>query len=311
MNTLKTILIITAITLLTACGGDDSPTPTTKKRITNSEVISSSRTRNYAVAYNGNLIKSYQTIDGGNIVDIVPTYNGDDKIVLLDNVNYSYDDKGRLKKATYSSSSGENETTYIYDSDNRIIRTISKRMENGVEDTTYGNTCTFEYQSGKLKSILRNTNGGSYYKTILEYDANGNIILVTSKSQSSDGISFSKSSNYQITYDTNKNPNYEMLKSAGLLDEAGWSQYYLRGYGNQIFKPIVRVDLGFVHSTLVFYGNKNNVVSSQGRYSSSSYDYTYDDAGYPIKSIGTFSSTYDNGQTHSYSLEINYTYENY
>lgn len=310
----KTVLLVLVTLVMVACGGDDSPMPT-KKRITNSEVISTSSsgtvtTRNYAVAYNGNLIKSYQVYSGGTVTTYTPAYNGDNKMILpaSGGRNYTYDSKGRLEKSTLSSRGDVLETTFMYNTDDQIIEVISKRTRNGVEERSQRYTSTLTYQNGKLKNVLKHHPVIGYSKTSLEYDANGNVILFTEQDISGDGVTFGETVNYQITYDTNKNPTYEMLQNGGLLNANGFTPYTLYGGSkNKIFDDVYQLELG--SESLYFYG-KNNVMSNQRKPKAVSYDYTYDDVGYPTKLKVQYSVTYD-GTTYNYSEEVNYTYENY
>lgn len=198
--------------------------------------------------------------------------------------NYQYDNSGKL----LSSQKNGDSYTYQYDNQNRLVKQSKVGSSDYISLSYNGNviTVTNSYSNFsstpfveiseiytdtlgriiKTKRITPSTTSGSLVEEYV-YDARNNIIQKTYKESNTTPPQSDYSINYQ--YDDKKNPFYYAYKKIYK------NLYYLQnrtGIANGIIT-------GVTPNNLTAYGN------------STTFTYTYNNAGYPIKII----QTYDNG----------------
>lgn len=299
-KTIKMWATVIAVSLFfIACSKDDVPATTNKRPVKIDGAFNSGYNFTNPITYNGKLLKSYKSI-GEGIATVNVSYNATNKITNItfvgndwqSTITYQYTNKGNIASITDS----WGKTTFTYNT-NGTVQVIAKNFdENGNETDSRTSILTLENEM--LKSVSYQNNSGQYFKESFSYDTNNNLIAVTEQSDSTNGINFSTSATYNITYDDKINPTYAILNDSNALNKGGWSLYSFH-HGFNGLKVSYEVYLGGNHS-IFFYG-KNNYTTNE-RYSNISYNYTYDDAGYPTELIET---------NNSRNVKFNYTYENY
>ena len=195
----------------------------------------------------------------------------------INNTTYSFDTYGKLISVqTYNGY-----YTYVYDNQNRLIKEVETGTNNYINLTYDTNKVTltryYEYSGGSSTEIFEQTldNSGriikhrrltpaTYETSMLDeyiYDNNGNISEVRFKE---DNYGYpDRIIHYQ--YDNKPNPYFYSLKKINN------SIYYLKcltGLNNYEFS-------GFTPNNMTIYG-------------STTYSYTYDEAGYPKTQLKTY-----------------------
>ncbi len=326
MNTLKTILIITAITLLTACGGDDSPTPPPQRVVSSNVKLTGSSgsvtIRDYALTYNAdNMVSAYQYLGYSPyaVTDATISYNLNKKVSKSAGKTFEYDANDKIVKITEEDSRESFETTLIYDDVGKIIRANGKRFTNGVEDSDRAST-RFAYTNGVLTKITTTYTYGSgfssVYTTDLTYDANGNIGSIVQTSGSSDRETVRT---INLTYDTNNEIGYNLASTSGwLLNNQGISLIpILGGSGSRLFNQLRSIYVGYASMKLY---SKNNIVTKEeiteyqnvvNTRKASTYSYTYNNANYPLTVNESYTYERTGDPTETATFETTYTYEEY
>ncbi len=302
INTLKTILIITVITVLTACSKDDAPSNNNKRPVKIEIMYDDRYNFTNDITYNGNLLSEY-TVVGEGIAKTNLTYNTANKITKLvfttdgwTNVyTYQYNSQGNIETITDSG----NKTTFSYNANGTINQTVAQSFDDSGNERKRL-ISTFAYENDLLKSIATSDFETGHYKESFTYDANNNLTTIIKQSQSSDGITFNRTDTYTISYDDKINPAYKILDDSNVLINGGWSFYNIYN-GHSGLKEAYTQTLGNGHF-MSFY-SKNNYITNKNYEYITSYNYTYDDAGYPVKLVET-TRNFNN-------IEYNYVYENY
>lgn len=314
MKTLKLLALIPITIFFFACSNDDDnePNPNSNKRLVKTERIYNGDANakiTCNLSYNNDILNTFQIYGEGEIVDVSLTYNSNTKITKQSTSYgeyiYSYNSQGNVEKI--KDDSNKSELILTYDSEGNIAQSTAKEFDDtGTE--THNQTKDFFYENGLLKSISYQNSSGKYFKDIFEYDSNDNIIAVTNKSDSNDGISFGFSTRYQISYDDKINPSYKILKEANTLNTGGLSVYNIASGSNGYLNPVCYSYLGGSFS-ITFY-SKNNILSNDFIPNNQSYDYNYDTANYPTRLIDSRAIIGTN-PIRKYTLQYDYFYEEY
>lgn len=226
-------------------------------------------------------------------------YDDAGRVIKIGATNYQFDDQGRVirkDKGEYSSAE------YTYDDAGRIIE-IAARHPNSTGDGANTSFTTIDYNSEGLPDAVLNINTREeigtpeYFRTILSYDSNGNLIQQYVEN-GLDGINYMLFGNTTYTYDDKKNPFKEAIESTGIDRSIHLEQF---------------IDMNSTHFNLLartgimYFTSANNLLSQSDGSITITYEYTYNDDGYPETLARTYDGTSGGGgiskRNHSFNYE--------
>ncbi|WP_303318297.1 hypothetical protein Q4Q34_10665 [Flavivirga abyssicola] len=280
----KTILLtLLTITLFNCNKDDDSMQPEQNIRLKTYAI----NEYEYDFIYNDlGKITNFSTPSGNHSI----IYNEDGQIIQNGTESYTYNSQGEISKI----SSSTNNITIVYNNKG-LIATM-------VQDTGIHIFHTsFEYDSNDklIETVLKGPPVTGYYRNKFVYDEKENIVQRVFESGSGDGVNYSKKSTYNFVFDNKKNPNYNLLSKTGITDALTFIRIAYSGRSIEV-------------SGILFYYNKNNLLSSQsvhsnGSSSSREYSYVYDKNDYPISAeLASINTTGESSTTY-----YKWTYETY
>ena len=300
MKTMKTksVILILLLATIFSCSDDDDNVPieSTTRLVAFSSTINNISTDNDLTYNNNNQLTSCnfstynynqnkQLNNYNNSIDFF--YNSQGQITSMiepsfgNNINISmtYNAQGLIDKMNFSTTSNITERTYNYNGSNRLIQIIETNTQS--------------------------TNESSRNRFF--YDSKGNIIKFTTESRANLTSSYILGRETTYTYDDNKNPVTEAIKTTSSVNDNGLSF-------TRICSPFVIHDIGNSTTGRLKYYSKNNILSKVDRFVVPNnsdivitflYTHSYNADNYPTLSTQNYSDT--NGD--SSVITSNYTYE--
>ena len=228
-------------------------------------------------SYNADNYLSSYNYGGSDIRNVI--YDAENKVIRNWIFEYTYNNLGQVTAMTEDdgSSAINKQATFIYNNEGLVARSYNQFSYASTGETTHF-TREFEYDTdGRLVSFTEKESGQSTYRFLISYDGNGNIVQI--KWQSSyDGSPYSDLYTYSWTYDDKKNPRYALLNRMGVSDHT--SLVYAMEMGGDSHQFLGN----YVYLRMNYY-NPNNMLtfsysSSSGSFSNT-YEYVYNEEGYP------------------------------
>jgi len=220
-------------------------------------------------------------------------YNSGSRITIMDPYYYfTYNSLGKISTISAVANNNYNveDASITYNSQNLIqnqsISFIHTSNPNVIidfsRDFIYNNT-------EKLIEIVENYKEVneiySLKKQLLSYDNDGNIIKITKQISINNGKNYHNESVTTFTYDTKKNPFYNLLVDAGMINHFTLLQHF----------GIPTISLGYANLKLQYYSS-NNLLSTKttthtGHVKTTNYQYQYNKNNLPISLIKTITSS--------------------
>ncbi len=281
----KTILLtLFTITLFNCNKDDDSMQPEQNIRLKTYAI----NEYEYDFIYNDlGKITNFNTSSGNHSI----IYNGNGQIIQKGTDSYTYNGQGKISKI---SSSIDDNITIVYNNKGLIATMVNKLGP-------HISHMSFKYDSNDklVETVLKGPPVIGYHRNKFVYDEKENIIQHISESGSRDGVNYSKKSTHNFVFDNKKKPDYNLLSKTGITDALTFIRIGFSGRSIE-------------QSGILFYYNKNNLLSSQsvhsnGSSSSKEYSYVYDENDYPISAELVSISKIGESSTNYYK----WTYETY
>lgn len=251
--------------------------------------------------YNNNRLKSY-TI-GTNEINIsydlqgkpivlgknAINYNSSSRITIMDPYYYfTYNILGKISTISAVANNNYNveDASITYNNQNLIQNESVSfiQVSNPNINTTFSRNFIYD-NTDKLIEIIENYKGikGVYLlkKQLLSYDNDRNIIKITKQISRNSGKNYHNESVTIFTYDSKKNPFYNLLVDAGMVNNFTLLQHF----------GIPTISLGHANLKLQYY-SPNNLLSTEttthtGNTKIINYQYQYNKEDLPINLIKT------------------------